>query len=42
VKRGDRIEVVFSGTDPGIGLVVKKARRRTCRAERDLLGWRID
>src|SRR5712671_4829209 len=24
VKRGDRIEVVFSGSDPGIGLVVKK------------------
>jgi len=41
VKRGDRIEVVFSGSDPGIGLVVK-ADRRTRGAERIFSGWRID
>jgi hypothetical protein len=32
VKRGDRIEVVFSGADPGIRLVVKKPASEPCRA----------
>jgi hypothetical protein len=42
VKRGDRIEVVFSGTDPGIGLVVKKPAGEPVVPSVIFSGWRID
>jgi hypothetical protein len=42
VKRGDRIEVVFSGTDPGIGLVVKKPTGEPVVPSVIFSGWRID
>ena len=42
VKRGDRIEVVFSGTEPGIGLVVKKPAGEPVVPSVIFSGWRID
>ena len=42
VKRGDRIEVVFSGSDPGIGLVVKKPTGEPVVPSVIFSGWRID
>jgi hypothetical protein len=42
VKRGDRIEVVFSGSVPGIGLVVKKPAGEPVVPSLILSGWRID
>jgi hypothetical protein len=42
VKRGDRIEVVFSGSDPGIGLVVKKPAGEPVVPSVIFSGWRID
>jgi len=42
VKRGDRIEVVFSGTDPGIGLVVKKPAGEPVVPSVIFSGWRVD
>lgn len=42
VKRGDRIEVIFSGTEPGIGLVVKKPAGEPVVPSLILSGWRID
>ena len=42
MKRGDRIEVVFSSTDPGVGLVVKKPAGEPVVPSLILSGWRID
>jgi hypothetical protein len=42
VKRGDRIEVVFSGSVPGIGLVVKKPPGEPAVPSIIFSGWRID
>jgi len=42
VKRGDRIEVVFSGSEPGIGLVVKKPTGEPVVPSVIFSGWRID
>ncbi|MEA2902816.1 MAG: hypothetical protein QOI12_203 [Alphaproteobacteria bacterium] len=42
VKRGDRIEVVFSGSVPGVGLVVKKPAGEPVVPSVILSGWRID
>jgi len=42
VKRGDKIEVVFSGTEPGVGLVVKKPAGEPVVPSVILSGWRID
>jgi hypothetical protein len=42
VKRGDRIEVVFSGSDQGIGLVVKKPTGEPVVPSVIFSGWRID
>ena len=42
VKRGDRIEVVFSGSEPGIGLVVKKPAGEPVVPSIIFSGWRID
>jgi hypothetical protein len=42
VKRGDRIEVVYSGSEPGVGLVVKKPAGEPVVPSLILSGWRID
>jgi len=42
VKRGDRVEVVFSGSEPGIGLVVKKPTGEPVVPSVIFSGWRID
>jgi hypothetical protein len=42
LKRGDRIEVVFSGSAPGIGLVVKKPAGEPAVPSVIFSGWRID
>jgi hypothetical protein len=42
LKRGDRIEVVFSSTDPGVGLVVKKPAGEPVVPSVIFSGWRID
>src|SRR5436190_4861195 len=42
VKRGDRIEVVFSGSEPGVGLVVKKPAGEPVVPSIIFSGWRID
>jgi hypothetical protein len=42
VKRGDRIEVVFSGSEPGVGLVVKKPTGEPVVPSVIFSGWRID
>jgi hypothetical protein len=42
MKRGDRIEVVFSGSEPGIGLVVKKPTGEPVVPSVIFSGWRID
>jgi len=42
MKRGDRIEVVFSGTEAGVGLVVKKPTGEPVVPSLILSGWRID
>lgn len=42
VKRGDKVEVVFSGSVPGIGLVVKKPAGEPVVPSIILSGWRID
>jgi len=42
LKRGDRIEVVFSGSDPGVGLVVKKPAGEPVVPSIIFSGWRID
>ena len=42
VKRGDRIEVIFSGSEPGIGLVVKKPAGEPVVPSIIFSGWRID
>jgi hypothetical protein len=42
VKRGDRIEVFFSGSEPGIGLVVKKPTGEPVVPSVIFSGWRID
>jgi hypothetical protein len=42
VKRGDRIEVVFSGSEVGVGLVVKKPTGEPVVPSVIFSGWRID
>ena len=42
VKKGDKIEVVFSGSEPGVGLVVKKPAGEPVVPSLILSGWRID
>jgi hypothetical protein len=42
VKRGDRIEVIFSGSEPGVGLVVKKPAGEPVVPSIIFSGWRID
>jgi hypothetical protein len=42
VKRGDRIEVVFSGSEPGVGLVIKKPAGEPVVPSLILSGWKID
>ena len=42
LKRGDRVEVVFSGSEPGIGLVVKKPAGEPAVPSIIVSGWRID
>ena len=42
VKRGDRIEVVFSASEPGVGLVVKKPAGEPVVPSVIFSGWRID
>jgi hypothetical protein len=42
VKRGDRVEVVFSGSEPGVGLVIKKPAGEPVVPSLILSGWRID
>jgi hypothetical protein len=42
VKKGDKIEVVFSGSEPGVGLVVKKPAGEPVVPSIIFTGWRID
>jgi 2-keto-4-pentenoate hydratase/2-oxohepta-3-ene-1,7-dioic acid hydratase in catechol pathway len=42
VKRGDKIEVVFSGSEVGVGLVVKKPTGEPVVPSVIFSGWRID
>jgi hypothetical protein len=42
VKRGDKIEVVFSGSVPGVGLVIKKPAGEPVVPSLILSGWRIN
>src|SRR5712671_4359479 len=42
VKRGDKVEVVFSGSVAGVGLVVKKPAGEPVVPSVILSGWRID
>ena len=42
VKRGDKIEVVFSGSVSGVGLVVKKPAGEPVVPSLILSGWRIN
>ena len=42
MKRGDRIEVVFSGSVAGVGLVVKKPAGEPVVPSVIFSGWRID
>jgi hypothetical protein len=42
MKRGDRIEVVFSGSEAGVGLVVKKPTGEPVVPSVIFSGWRID
>jgi hypothetical protein len=42
LKRGDKVTVVFSGSEPGIGLVVKKPAGEPVVPSIIFSGWRID
>jgi hypothetical protein len=42
VKRGDKVEVVYSGSVPGVGLVVKKPAGEPVVPSLILSGWRIN
>ena len=42
LKRGDRVEVVFSASEPGLGLVVKKPAGEPVVPSVIFSGWRID
>jgi hypothetical protein len=42
VKRGDKITVMFSGSEAGVGLVVKKPAGEPVVPSIILSGWRID
>ena len=42
VKRGDRIEVVFSSSDPSVGLIVQKPAGEPVVPSIIFSGWRID
>jgi len=42
LKRGDRVEVVFSGSEPGLGLVIKKPAGEPVVPSIIFSGWRID
>jgi hypothetical protein len=42
LKRGDKVTVVFSGSDAGVGLVVKKPTGEPVVPSMIFSGWRID
>ena len=42
LKRGDKVTVVYSGSEPGVGLVVKKPPGEPVVPSLILSGWRID
>ncbi len=42
LKRGDRVEVVFSGSEAGVGLVIKKPAGEPVVPSIIFSGWRID
>jgi hypothetical protein len=42
LKRGDKVTVVFSGSEPGVGLVVKKPAGEPVVPSLIFSGWRID
>jgi len=42
LKRGDKIEVVYSGSESGVGLVVKKPAGEPVVPSIIFSGWRID
>ena len=42
LKRGDKVTVVYSGSEPGVGLVVKKPAGEPVVPSLILSGWRID
>jgi hypothetical protein len=42
LKRGDKVTVVFSGWEPGVGLVVKKPAGEPVVPSVIFSGWRID
>jgi 2-keto-4-pentenoate hydratase/2-oxohepta-3-ene-1,7-dioic acid hydratase in catechol pathway len=42
LKRGDKVTVVFSGSEPGVGLVVKKPAGEPVVPSVIFSGWRID
>jgi len=42
LKRGDKVTVVFSGSEPGVGLVVKKPQGEPVVPSMIFSGWKID
>ena len=42
LKRGDKVTVVFSGSEPGVGLVVKKPTGEPVVPSMIFSGWKID
>jgi 2-keto-4-pentenoate hydratase/2-oxohepta-3-ene-1,7-dioic acid hydratase in catechol pathway len=42
LKRGDKVTIVFSGSEPGVGLVIKKPAGEPVVPSLILSGWRID
>jgi hypothetical protein len=42
LKRGDKVTVVFSGSEPGVGLVIKKPAGEPVVPSVIFSGWRID
>jgi len=42
LKRGDKVTVVFSGSEPGVGLVVKKPAGEPVVPSMIFSGWKID
>jgi hypothetical protein len=42
LKRGDKVTVVFSGSEPGVGLVIKKPAGEPVVPSLIFSGWKID